>query len=236
VGDKDKTGVFTGASAVNPATGERIPVWIADYVLMEYGTGAIMAVPAHDERDFAFARKFGLPVTRVLARPGQDADAPMPEAETDTDGYALVHSGPWTGRPAREALRDITAWLEREGHGKGTVRFRLYDWCISRQRYWGPPIPIIHCPSCGPVAVPEKDLPVLLPPIEDFRPDDSGFRPWPGTRSGISCRVPPAASGPGARPTCPTPFWTQRGTTCAIPAPSSTIVPSIRPGPGPGAR
>jgi leucyl-tRNA synthetase len=144
---------------------------------MEYGTGAIMAVPAHDERDFAFALRFDLPITRVLARPGQDAEAPMLEAETETDGYTLVHSGPWTGRPASEAVRDITAWLEREGHGKGTVRFRLYDWCISRQRYWGPPIPIIHCPGCGPVPVPEKDLPVLLPPIDDFRPDDSGVSP-----------------------------------------------------------
>jgi leucyl-tRNA synthetase len=177
VGDKEKTGVFTGAYAVNPATGGRIPVWIADYVLMEYGTGAIMAVPAHDERDFDFARKFGLPVTRVLAREGQPADAPMTEAETDTEGYVLVHSGPWDGRPAREALAAVTAWLEQEGHGKGVVRYRIYDWCISRQRYWGPPIPMIYCPTCGPVPVPERDLPVLLPPIEDFRPDDSGVSP-----------------------------------------------------------
>ena len=177
VGDKEKTGVFTGAYAINPATGARIPVWVADYVLMDYGTGAIMAVPAHDERDYDFARKFGLPVTRVLAREGQPADAPVTEAETDTDGYLLVHSGPWSGRPASEALGAITAWLEQGGHGKGVVRYRIYDWCISRQRYWGPPIPIIYCPSCGPVPVPEKDLPVLLPPIADYRPDDSGISP-----------------------------------------------------------
>jgi len=177
VGDKEKTGVFTGAHAINPATGQKIPVWVADYVLMDYGTGAIMAVPAHDERDFDFARKFGLAVTRVLAREGEASDAPVAAAETDTDGYVLVNSGPWNGRPAREALGAIIAWLEQEGNGKGVVRYRIYDWCISRQRYWGPPIPMIYCPACGPVPVPEKDLPVLLPPIEDFRPDDSGISP-----------------------------------------------------------
>lgn len=177
VGDKEKTGVFTGAYAVNPATGGRIPIWVADYVLMEYGTGAIMAVPGHDERDFDFARKFKLPVVRVLAKEGQPADAPLDAAETDTDGYVLVNSGAHSGKPATAGFRDITAQLERAGQGTKVVRFRLYDWCISRQRYWGPPIPIIYCPACGPVPVPEKDLPVLLPPIDDFRPDDSGVSP-----------------------------------------------------------
>jgi leucyl-tRNA synthetase len=177
VGDKQKTGVFIGAYATNPATGKRIPVWIADYVLMEYGTGAIMAVPAHDERDFAFARQYGLEVVRVLAGPGQAPDTPMAEAETATEGFRLVNSGRFDGMEAEAGKRAITEWLEGEGRGKGVVQYRLHDWCISRQRYWGPPIPIIYCDSCGAVPVPEKDLPVILPPIEDFRPDDSGVSP-----------------------------------------------------------
>jgi len=177
VGDKEKTGVFTGAYAVNPATGGKIPVWVADYVLMEYGTGAIMAVPAHDERDFDFARKYALAITRVLAREGQEAGAPLDAAEVDTDGYLLVNSGPHSGKAAAQGMADITAQLEAAGQGQKVVRFRLYDWCISRQRYWGPPIPIIYCPQCGAVPVPDKDLPVLLPPIDDFRPDDSGVSP-----------------------------------------------------------
>ena len=177
IGDREKTGMFTGAYAVNPATGQRIPVWIADYVLMEYGTGAIMAVPAHDERDFEFATKFGLPVVRVLARTGTDPAAPVTGAESGTEGYVLANSGRFSGRQAMEGKAEIIRWLEAEGHGKGVVRFRIHDWCISRQRYWGPPIPIIYCDVCGPVPVPEKDLPVLLPPIADFRPDDSGVSP-----------------------------------------------------------
>ncbi|HSM17200.1 MAG TPA: leucine--tRNA ligase [Gemmatimonadales bacterium] len=160
VGERDKTGVFTGGYAVNPATGADIPIWIADYVLMEYGTGAIMAVPAHDERDLEFAETYDLSVVRVI-----------------DENDRLLASGQFTGRPASVALRDIIQWLEQSGTGHGQVQYRLYDWCISRQRYWGPPIPVIYCDACGTVPVPEEDLPVLLPPLEDFRPDDSGTSP-----------------------------------------------------------
>ena len=177
VGDREKSGVFTGAYARNPATGQAIPVWIADYVLMEYGTGAIMAVPGHDERDFAFAQKFGLDIVRVIAGEGQDASTPLAEAWTDNAGGRLVNSGSFNGRPAEAAKGEIIRWLESQGSGKGVVQYRLHDWCISRQRYWGPPIPVIYCDACGAVPVPEKDLPVLLPAIEDFRPDDSGVSP-----------------------------------------------------------
>jgi leucyl-tRNA synthetase len=177
VGDRDKTGVFTGATAINPVTGRPIPVWIADYVLMEYGTGAIMAVPGHDERDFAFARQYGLEVIRVLAGDGQRPDASLTEPETETAGYRLVNSGRFDGMTSDLATKEITADLATQGRGKAVVQYRLHDWCISRQRYWGPPIPIIYCDACGPVPVPEQDLPVRLPEIEDFRPDDSGVSP-----------------------------------------------------------
>ena len=176
VGEKDKSGVPTGGFALNPATNQPVPVWVADYVLMEYGTGAIMAVPAHDERDFAFAVMHQLPIVRVLARPGETGATPVHQAETGETGR-LVNSGPFSELPAGEGFRRIVDWLEQGGKGKGTVQYRLYDWCISRQRYWGPPIPIINCRGCGPVAVPEQDLPVLLPEIADFQPDDSGISP-----------------------------------------------------------
>jgi leucyl-tRNA synthetase len=188
VGEREKTGVFTGGYATNPATGKQIPVWIADYVLMEYGTGAIMAVPGHDERDFEFAGKFGLEVVRVVA-PGAAPPSGHPDPErsegegaealpyTDNDQGLLVNSAQFDGLPVPEAKRAITAWLAERGAGRAVVNYRLHDWCISRQRYWGPPIPIIYCDEHGAVPVPEKDLPVELPIIEDFRPDDTGISP-----------------------------------------------------------
>jgi len=193
--NREKTGVFTGAYAINPATGEPIPIWVADYVLMEYGTGAIMAVPGHDERDFAFAKTFGLPIVRVVAprhgahpaRHFSDADhvdsqnrdehPPLEEPYVDTDNAHLVNSGQFNGLNVEDGKRAIVAWLAEHGHAKPIVNYRLHDWCVSRQRYWGPPIPIIYCDSCGVVPVPESDLPVELPNVEDFKPDDTGVSP-----------------------------------------------------------
>jgi len=176
VTEREKTGVFTGAYAENPATGEDIPIWVADYVLMEYGTGAIMAVPGHDERDFEFATKFGLPIVRVVAGEGQGADTPLDGAAYTGDGR-LANSGRFDGVAVSEGKTAIVDWLAERGAAKRVVNYRLHDWCISRQRYWGPPIPIIYCDTCGVQQVPEKDLPVLLPFIEDFRPDDTGVSP-----------------------------------------------------------
>ncbi len=156
---KDKTGVFTGATATNPATGQPVPVWVADYVLMDYGTGAIMGVPAHDERDHEFALAHDLPIVTVI------------------DDDRLINSGRFDTLSVEDAKRGIVEWLAGQGRGQPVDNYRLHDWCISRQRYWGPPIPIIYCPECGPVPVPEKDLPVVLPFIPDFKPDDSGISP-----------------------------------------------------------
>ncbi len=173
--DKTKTGVFTGGYCRNPVTGAAIPIWIADYVLTGYGTGAIMAVPGHDERDFEFARQFELPIVRVVAGPSDRPDTPLAEAYVG-DGV-MVNSGPLDGMPWPEAKTKIIEMLAARGLGEPEVNFRLRDWCISRQRYWGPPIPIIHCDACGPVAVPEEDLPVVLPRVADFKPDDTGVSP-----------------------------------------------------------
>jgi len=173
--DKTKTGVPTGGYCRNPATGALIPIWVADYVLMEYGTGAIMAVPGHDARDYDFARQFDLPIVRVVAGPDDDADTPLEEAYIGPG--RLVNSGSFDGTDVSESVEAVTAWAEEGGWGEARVNFRLHDWCISRQRYWGPPIPVVHCEACGPVGVPVEDLPVVLPRVEDFKPDDSGVSP-----------------------------------------------------------
>ncbi len=157
---RQRTGVFTGAHAKHPLTGQPIPVWIADYVLMSYGTGAIMAVPGHDERDFDFATRYGLPIPRVI----EGGDLPHTGAGT------LVNSGPYDGMTSADAWNAIADALEKGGIGRRTVQYRLRDWLISRQRYWGTPIPVVYCDACGIVPVPDSDLPVVLPPDAEFRP------------------------------------------------------------------
>ena len=168
--DKEKTGVFTGGFAINPVNGERIPVWIADYVLMTYGTGAIMAVPAHDQRDFEFARKYGLEV-RVVIQPEDMDDLDGATMMQAVPAYGtMVNSGVLSGVPAEEAFERTIAYLEERGIGKRAVNYRLRDWLISRQRYWGAPIPMVYCPEHGAVPVPENQLPVLLPDDVEWLP------------------------------------------------------------------
>jgi leucyl-tRNA synthetase len=191
--DREKTGVFLGRYVVNPVNGERLPMYVADYVLMEYGTGAIMAVPAHDQRDHEFARKFDLPIREVIAG-GDDV-----QAEAYTGEGSLVNSHPdFDGLPNREALERIVAWLDREGKGHVSVNYRLRDWLLSRQRYWGCPIPIIHCERCGIVPVPEAQLPVVLPDVADYAP--KGRSPLAAAEDwvNVSC---PSCGGPALRET-----------------------------------
>lgn len=165
---KEKTGVFTGSYAINPANNERVPIWVADYVLGGYGTGAIMAVPAHDERDHAFAEKFNLPIVDVIKNIDRDGDP------ANHDEGILQLSGQFDGMASAEARETITAWLTEKGVGESKTTYKMRDWLISRQRYWGAPIPIIHCEEHGAVPVPEADLPVVLPHVEDFAPRGDG--------------------------------------------------------------
>jgi leucyl-tRNA synthetase len=179
---RERTGVFTGAYAVNPVTGHKVPIYIADYVLAGYGTGAIMAVPAHDTRDFDFARRYGLPTPIVIARDEKDVEQPplngddLTEAFTSYDGIT-INSGEFSGLPCKVAARRIAEWMESKGIGTSKINFRLRDWLVSRQRYWGTPIPIIHCKTCGAVPVPREQLPVVLPPVENYKPNPDGRSP-----------------------------------------------------------
>ena len=162
-GDIEKEGFFTGHYAVNPYSGEKVPIWVANFVLMGYGTGAIMAVPAHDERDFEFCRKYGIAIRPVI-RPVDGALAVEPGLKEAFTEYGIVeNSGEWSGMSSEDARRKMSAHAERHGFGKAAVTFRIKDWGISRQRYWGTPIPVIHCAQCGVVPVPEDQLPVILP-------------------------------------------------------------------------
>ena len=192
---REKTGVFLGSYVVNPINGERLPIWIADYVLPTYGTGAVMAVPAHDERDLEFARKFKLPVRTVVAPPGWMGEE-LPEAYAESG--TMVNSGQFSGLSSEQGYKAICALLEEKGWGKRTVVYRLRDWLISRQRYWGAPIPIIYCEKCGIVPVPEEDLPVLLPPDAEFKP--TGESPLKYCQSFVNTTCP-KCSGPARRET-----------------------------------
>jgi leucyl-tRNA synthetase len=198
---KDKTGVFTGAYAVNPVNGEKLPIWTADYVLTTYGTGAIMAVPAHDDRDHEFAVKFGLKIIEVLKAPADWKG----EGAFCGDGTA-VNSGIIDGLPTPEAKKKITAWLAEKGIGRAKVNFKLRDWVFSRQRYWGEPIPLVHCDKCGIVPVPESELPVLLPEVEKYEPTGTGESPLAAIDSWVNTKCP-ACGGPAKRETNTMPQW-----------------------------
>jgi leucyl-tRNA synthetase len=193
--DREKTGVFLGSHIVNPLNGERVPVWVTDYVLPTYGTGAVMAVPAHDERDLQFARKFRLPVRTVIAPPGW-AGEELTEAYTDTG--TMVNSGEFSGLTSEQGYKAVCDLLEEKGLGKRTVIYRLRDWLISRQRYWGAPIPMIYCDKCGVIPVPEKDLPVMLPADAEFRP--TGESPLEHCQSFVNTTCP-KCSGTARRET-----------------------------------
>lgn len=198
---KEKTGVkLEGIEAVNPFTDEKVPVFVADYVLGSYGTGAVMAVPAHDERDFEFAKKYGLRIVETVS--GGD---PATEGAFTDDGV-LVNSGAFTGLSSAEAREKMTAWLEERGFGKGTVKYKMRDWTFSRQRYWGEPIPLIHCEKCGVVPVPETDLPVRLPDVESYEPTGTGESPLADIDEWVNVACP-SCGGAGKRETNTMPQW-----------------------------
>ncbi len=185
---KEKTGVFTGSYAVNPLSKNKIPIWLSDYVLADYGTGAIMCVPAHDDRDFEFATKFGIPIVQVIAKDGKEI-SPLTEAYTEASGV-VINSGEWNGYESSVLKKEAPEMIEKAGLGRKTVNYKLRDWVFSRQRYWGEPIPIIHCPKCGNVPVPEEELPLLLPEVKSYQPTGTGESPLAAIDSWVNCKCP----------------------------------------------
>jgi leucyl-tRNA synthetase len=206
---KDKTGVFTGAYAINPLNGDRVPIWISDYVLISYGTGAIMAVPAHDDRDWEFAKKFGLPIVQVVASTKQYESghdfSKEPESCDIEDGYS-VNSGEFTGMTTEDAKRKIIEKVEREKIGKRAVNYKLRDWLFSRQRYWGEPIPLVHCDTCGIVPLPESELPLILPETRSYAPPGTGESPLANIPEWVNTTCP-KCGGPAKRETNTMPQW-----------------------------
>ncbi len=201
--DKEKTGVFTGRYAVNPLTKALVPIWLSDYVLADYGTGAIMCVPAHDDRDFEFAKKFDIPIIQVIAKDGVEVEN-LEAAYTEPG--VMINSGEFNGMNSEDAKRDIPDILESRGIGKKTVNYKLRDWVFSRQRYWGEPIPIVHCPDCGAVPVPEEELPLLLPEVESYQPTGTGESPLADIHEWVNTTCP-CCGKPAKRETNTMPQW-----------------------------
>lgn len=202
--DHEKTGVFTGSYAVNPLNGALVPIWLSDYVLADYGTGAIMCVPAHDDRDFEFAKKFDLPIIQVISKDGKEIEN-MTEAYTDASGV-MINSGEWNGMESAVLKKEAPKMIEEKGFGKATTNYKLRDWVFSRQRYWGEPIPIVHCPHCGAVPVPEDQLPVLLPDVEKYEPTGTGESPLAAIDSWVNTTCP-VCGAPAKRETNTMPQW-----------------------------
>lgn len=202
--DKEKTGVFTGSYAINPLNGAKVPIWLSDYVLADYGTGAIMCVPAHDDRDFEFAKKFNLPIIQVIAKDGEEIKN-MTEAYTEASG-TMINSGEWNGMESAVLKKEAPAMIEARGLGKKTTNYKLRDWVFSRQRYWGEPIPIVHCPDCGAVPVAEDQLPLLLPEVENYQPTGTGESPLAAIDEWVNTTCP-CCGKPAKRETNTMPQW-----------------------------
>lgn len=202
--DKEKTGVFTGSYAVNPLNGAKIPIWLSDYVLADYGTGAIMCVPAHDDRDFEFAKKFDIPIIQVIAKDGIEIED-MSEAYTEAAGL-MINSGEWNGMESAVLKKEAPVMIEKMGIGRKTTNYKLRDWVFSRQRYWGEPIPIIHCEKCGCVPVPEEELPLLLPEVESYQPTGTGESPLADIGEWVNTTCP-CCGAPAKRETNTMPQW-----------------------------